>query len=74
MNGQTVTQAYLLGIREGRETLAMFQREGMADCATIRAHLANCRAKGFSGDMAEFTRGERDFFARQLARMERAGR
>jgi hypothetical protein len=72
MTGQTYTQAYLLGIREGRETLQRFVVDGIADPATMRAHLANCSAKGLSGEMAEFTRGERDFFRNQLAKLESA--
>jgi hypothetical protein len=71
MSGGTVTQAYLLGIREGRAMLQRFASDGIVDAATIRAHLANLASqKGLSGDMQEARRGERDFFARQLAKLE----
>lgn len=58
-----VSQAYLMGIREGREFLKAFP-----DCDPAE-ELAACKAmlaQGFSGDMAEFIRGERDFWKKQV--------
>jgi hypothetical protein len=59
----TVTQAYLMGICEGREFLKRFpdsdsQHEYEACCRTLR--------EGFSGEMAEFMRGERDFWKNRI--------
>lgn len=69
MNGTAVSQAYLLGIREGRAMLRRFASDGIADIATLRAHLANCSTKGLAGDMLEFSRGERDFMRNQIAKL-----
>lgn len=71
MNGQTVSQAYCLGIREGRATLRQFAADGIANMETLQSHLANCRAAtGLSGDAADFARGERDFFRNQIAKLK----
>ena len=70
---KTVSQAYLLGISDGRETLKLFQQQGMADLATFKAELANCEAmmrQGFAGDMRDCFKGERDFWRNQVKRME----
>ena len=63
----TVTDSYLLGIAEGRET---FKREGLANAA---AHLDNINrtiASGFcaSNPVGQFLRGERDFWKGQIKR------
>jgi hypothetical protein len=66
---QTVSQAYLLGIREGRALLRQFERDGIAGLDTARGALENsreCLAMGFSGDMREAMKGERDFWAQQV--------
>lgn len=61
---QTVTQAYLDGIREGR---AVFKAEGLANAA---AHLDNIQRtiKGFGAqsEVGQMLRGERDFWHNQL--------
>lgn len=73
MSGQTVTQAYLLGIREGRATLRGLESQGFTvDRQLARDVLANvkeCLAMGFSGDMRDMMRGERDFWAGQVKRL-----
>ena len=73
---KSVSQAYLLGISEGRATLRQFQRDGIATRETIRAALENsreCLAMGFSGDAREAIKGERDFWASQLAKSLQQG-
>ena len=65
MDMNQVSEAYLLGIREGREFLKRFpdsnpRHEYEACCRTLR--------EGFSGDMAEFMRGERDFWKNRIKR------
>jgi hypothetical protein len=70
---KTVSQAYLLGISEGRAMLGRFEADGMADLATFKAELANCEAmlrQGFSGDMRQCCLGERDFWRNQVKQME----
>lgn len=70
--GQTVTQAYLLGIREGRQQWRQFERDGIANLETARRALANaneCLAMQFSGEMRDYICGERDFYNRQVARL-----
>lgn len=73
MNGKTVSQAYLLGIREGRSLLRQFERDGIADIETAKRALANsreCLALGFSGEARDAIKGERDFWANQVARLQ----
>lgn len=69
---QTVSQAYCMGISEGRALLRQFERDGIADLETARRALANCDeclAMGFSGDMRDTLKGERDFWRNQVKRM-----
>lgn len=70
MTGKTVTQAYLLGIRDEREMLNHCIRHGDTDLLTLsREMLENIdltRKQGFSGEMAEYMRGGRDFWRNQL--------
>lgn len=64
-----VSQAYLLGIREGRALLRTLQRDGIANGDTFRAALANAQAQlrqGFAGEMRDALRGERDFWRAQV--------
>lgn len=64
MTAQTVSQHYLDGIREGRESLKM-HGPGIA-----RQEIENLRStiKGFSADnpVGQFLRGELDFWRHQL--------
>ena len=72
MNGQTVTQSYCLGIREGRPTLNRFQYDGIACLSVAREALANARARlssGLSDEMREFTQGEHDFWLNQVGKL-----
>ena len=72
MNGQTVTQSYVLGIREGRATLKLFQDNGIACLSVAREALANARARlssGLSDELREFTQGEHDFWLNQVGKL-----
>lgn len=69
---KTVSQAYLLGISEGRALLRLFKADGIADLNTFKAALANCEALlGFAGDTRDCIKGERDFWRNQISKMER---
>lgn len=66
---QTVSQAYLLGIREGRAFWGQLQKDGIADLAHAREALANCGeclAMGFAGELRDMMRGERDFWLQRI--------
>lgn len=70
MNGGTVSQAYLLGVREGRALLKQLTRDGIANLETYRAHIANLMAlHGLSGDAAEARNGELAFWRNQVAKV-----
>lgn len=61
----TVTQEYLDGIREGRETL---KREGPDNASLHLDNLNRTIASGFaaSNPVGQFLRGERDFWRNQI--------
>ena len=63
---ETVTDNYLMGIKEGRETLTKY---GTAD-VSIAERIENIRAtlKGFSGSssVGQMLKGELDFWRNQL--------
>lgn len=72
MTTQTVSQAYIDGILEGRD----FKRHCTAagdtiDRAFITAHIDAIERtmRGFSGTMRDFMRGERDYWRNQLAKV-----
>lgn len=68
MTTQTVTAAYLLGIKEGRAFLRAnpgLSIDGMRACLATSQLLLR---SGFSGDVAEMFRGERDFWKNQIKR------
>ncbi len=73
MTTQTVSQAYLDGIIEGRD----FQRDTLArgetiDRAFVTDHIATIErtmAQGFSGTMRDFMCGERDYWRNQLKKL-----
>ena len=74
MTGKTVSQAYLLGIREARAMLRQLERDGLATIETIRRALQNsrdCLELGFHGEARDAIKGERDFWSNQLARLQR---
>lgn len=66
---QTVTQAYLMGIGEGRAMWRQLESEGRANLETAReclGHVRECLGMGFAGDVAEMMRGERDFWNQRI--------
>jgi len=73
MTDRTVTQAYLLGISEGR---AAFRALGpgddlSADARTTLDILQTLLRQGFAGDMRDCLRGERDFWRNQVKQLSK---
>lgn len=69
MSGAVISQAYLMGIREGRAFWHRLEKDGIADLQHAREALANCReclAIGFVGDIRDMMRGERDFWLQRI--------
>ncbi len=60
---QQVSEAYLLGIREGRQLLSAVMASDPGDPGFWREYMASLARPmpGFSGDMAQFIKGQRDF-------------
>jgi hypothetical protein len=66
MTTKTVTSEYLMGIREGRETL---RRYGLGVANAELANLnATIRMFGASNPVGQLLRGERDFWRNQIAK------
>lgn len=62
----TVTESYLMGIREGRETL---RRCGMEVAqAEIENLTRTCRMFDNGSPVGQMLRGERDFWKNQIAK------
>ena len=64
-----VTEAYLLGIREGRAAMNAAIGSGIDRAEYLRSEMATLRplkTQGFSGDMREMFRGQLDFVTNQL--------
>jgi hypothetical protein len=70
MTNKTVSQAYLLGIDEGRDFMRHCVEAGdTIDRAFIADHIDTIErtmAQGFGGEMRDFMRGERDFWRNKL--------
>lgn len=70
MATQTVSQSYLDGIRDERAILRQAIADGETDLAALaRDMLDNINrtiAQGWSGEMAEYMRGSRDFWRNQV--------
>lgn len=71
MNAEkTVSEAYLMGIRDERELLQQdadeFARDPLAFSKAMLASVRLTLNQGYSGDMAEYMRGSRDFWANQV--------
>lgn len=70
------TQAYLIGITEGRKAKRRYERDcGPMDRATVARNLETSQelcAQGFAGEMLDFLRGERDFWKNQVQKMANA--
>ena len=78
MTGATVSQAYLIGISEGRAEMRQFQRNGIPiDLETIARVLENCAqclAMRPGDELRESFKGQRDFWRHQLAKLTTGGR
>ena len=59
----TVTQAYIDGILEGRQTLKEHGPDVIADCLATAERL--CTMFDASSPVGQMARGERDFWRRQ---------
>lgn len=70
MTAQTVTQSYLSGMADERAILRQAIADGETDLAGLaRDMLDNIDrtiARGWSGEMAEYMRGSRDFWRHQV--------
>lgn len=65
----TVSEAYLIGVSEGRSLLKKLKADKLDSLETRRATLLNVQARlkmGFGGDALEALRGERDFWKLQV--------
>lgn len=69
MNGQSVSQSYLQAIRDERQLLREMQARGdyeaRRDAPAMLDTIKRTMAQGFSGDMADYMRGSRDFWRNQ---------
>lgn len=65
-----VSQAYLMGIRDEREILEAEIAAGETDLPKLAedmlASVKRTLAQGFAGEMAQYMRGSRDFWANQV--------
>lgn len=68
--GKTVSEAYLLGIRDEREILNAEKASGERDLAALAREMhESCDRtlrQGFSGEMGDYMRGGRDFWRNQI--------
>ena len=65
----TVTEAYLLGVREGRESFKAALAQGLDKRMFLAAELNNLKALrnlGFSDEMRDVFKGHLDFVTNQL--------
>lgn len=64
---KTVSESYLMGIREGREYLKRFT-PNLQDARDVLANIESTLRWGFSGggEVADMLRGERDFWRNQI--------
>lgn len=66
MTTQTVSEEYLMGIREGRESL---RRHGMGIAAQELDNLTRtCRMFAADSAVGQMLRGERDFWKHQMSK------
>ena len=74
---KTISQAYLLGIQEGRALMRQFERDGipitLETARSAAANVTECLSMGFAGEMRDCLRGERDFWARQCLQLTKKG-
>lgn len=60
------TQAYIMGIKEGRSLLTAEPSLDRVEILDIIDNLTSTLKRGFSGDVADMLRGERDFWKNQI--------
>lgn len=60
------TQAYILGIQEGRALLTATPDLDRADMIDILDNITSTLKRGWSAEVADMLRGERDFWKHQL--------
>lgn len=63
---KTISQAYILGIKEGRALLKANPDFNRDDMMAILDNIKSTLKMGFASDVAEMLRGERDFWKHQL--------
>jgi hypothetical protein len=61
-----ITQAYIMGIKEGRALLTACPGLDRVEILDILDNITSTLKRGFSGDVADMLRGERDFWKNQL--------
>lgn len=69
---QTVSEAYLLGVKDERALLNESKARGEFDLAMAQGMLATieaCLKRGFSADMGDYMRGGRDFWRLQVKKL-----
>ena len=69
MQTNTVTAAYLLGVKEGRESLRFMVANGVDRAeylASVTANLKELLAQGYGGEARESLRGQIDFARNQV--------
>ena len=69
---KTVSESYLLGIREGRELFRSCQQRGENIAELAPGFAANAQAqlsRGFGPEMSALFRGERDFWRQQIRKL-----
>lgn len=64
---KTVTGAYVMGVRDEREFFnSLAPSERIADAKLYLDNIERTLGEGFSGEMAEYMRGGRDFWRNQI--------
>ncbi len=68
MSAKIISESYVQGVREGRDTLRAHLAHGIARNEAVRAEILNLKAllsSGFAPPMRDFFRGQYDFWKRQ---------
>jgi hypothetical protein len=65
----TVTEAYIMGVRDGREYQTRF-KPGLIDMRALKANLEATMRTFSAGEVKEHLKGERDFWDNQIALAE----
>jgi hypothetical protein len=65
----TVTEAYIMGVRDGREYQTRF-KPGLLDMRNLRDNLQFTMSLFDAGEVKDHLKGERDFWDNQIALAE----